>query len=399
MRDGSAPRTPVKLALVTETYPPEINGVAMTLNRLASGLAHRGHSVEVIRPRQTAETRSRGTAFTEENGVSHWLVPGMPIPLYKSLRVGLPVAPALQKRWHQIRPDVIHVATEGPLGLAALYSASKFKLPITSSFHTNFHQYGGHYGLRAGQEVALRYLRWFHNRTRCTMVPTDEILSQLQRDGFQRLSVLARGVDGQIFSPAERSLELRHSWGVAPGTPVMMYVGRIAAEKNLGLAVQAFLEMQKFVPEAKFVLVGDGPEQAALRNRYPQFIYAGSRRGRELAAHYASADIFIFPSTTETFGNVITEAMASGLVVVSYHYAAARQFIRHGENGYVARYKDTQAFLGAAREVMENAGRWTTVRENARATALTITWDSIIDRFEAGLSKASGAEVAVVAGA
>lgn len=385
----------MKLALVTETYPPEINGVAMTLSRLALGLAARGHRIEVIRPRQTNEPKTSGNTFTESNGVMHWLVPGLPIPLYKSLRIGLPVGPALKRHWDAQPPDVVHVATEGPLGLAALYSARQFKLPITSSFHTNFHQYSGHYGLKAGQEIALRYLRWFHNRTRCTLVPTDQMLAQLRDDGFERLSVLARGVDGQLFSPAKRSLALRATWGAAPEDPVMIYVGRIAAEKNLGLAVQAFLAMKTLSPRAKFVLVGDGPERASLKTKYPDFHYAGTHRGEQLAEHYASADVFVFPSTTETFGNVITEAMASGLVVLSYDYAAARQFIHHGENGFVASFDDRAAFVAVAREVMKGQSIWPNTRANARATALTITWDAIITRFEAELNRTAGEKTPV----
>jgi glycosyltransferase involved in cell wall biosynthesis len=377
----------VNLALITETYPPEINGVAMTLSQLVSGLAARGHSIEVIRPRQTGEERSRGNKFREPSGVAHWLVPGLPIPLYKALRIGWPVGLSLNRHWTVNRPHLVHVATEGPLGLAALYSARKFKLPVSSSFHTNFHQYSCHYGLKAGREIALRYLRWFHNRTRCTLVPTDQMLAQLRGDGFERLSVLARGVDGQLFSPAKRSNELRRSWGAGVDDPVVIYVGRIAPEKNLGLAVRAFLAMQRIIPTAKFVLVGDGPDSGALRSKYPQFRYAGTHRGEELAQHYASADVFIFPSTTETFGNVITEALASGLVVGSYDYAAARQFIRHGENGLVALFDQPEAFIAMAEEVMQRRAEWTAIRENARATALTITWDAIIKKFEAELIK------------
>jgi glycosyltransferase involved in cell wall biosynthesis len=378
----------VKLALVTETYPPEINGVAMTLSQLAKGLAARGHAVEIIRPRQAKEEARPGTTFREENGVGHWLVPGMPIPMYKSLRMGLPVAPTLQKRWKTSQPDVVHVATEGPLGLAALYAAGRFRLPVTSSFHTNFHQYGGHYGLRPAQNVVLRYLRWFHNRTRCTMVPTDEMRAQLLADGFQRLAIMARGVDTKLFTPEKRSETLRQQWGIGPTDPVMIYVGRIAAEKNLGLAVEAFLAMQKTAPNAKFVLVGDGPERESLRGKYPQFHYAGVQRGVSLAEHYASADVFVFPSVTETFGNVITEAMASGLVVLSYDYAAARQYIRDGENGFCARFSEPASFLQSADRLMQARSTWNSIRAAARGTALAITWDAIIARFETELQQA-----------
>jgi glycosyltransferase involved in cell wall biosynthesis len=380
----------VKLSLVTETYPPEINGVAMTLERLSSGMVARGHEVDVFRPRQKGEAVSAGRSFIDAAGVRHRLVPGFPIPLYKSLRMGLPVVWALQRSWRKNPPHVVHVATEGPLGLAAVSAAAKLGLPVTSTFHTNFHQYGGHYGLKLGQNLALRYLRWFHNRTRRTMVPTDETKAQLGSYGFDHLGVLARGVDATLFSPEKRSRQLRAEWNVEENDPVAIYVGRLAAEKNLQLAVAAFLALQQSEPRARFVLVGDGPERALLQAKYPQFEYAGVRRGADLAAHYASADIFLFPSTTETFGNVITEAMASGLVLLSYDYAAARQYLVNRFNGFVVPLHDAPAFLDQASRLMEDRASWARLRAEARSTALTITWDAIIDRFEAELANASG---------
>jgi glycosyltransferase involved in cell wall biosynthesis len=383
----------VNVALVTETYPPEVNGVAMTLSRLTGGLVARRHVVEVVRPRQKDEVEgavpmAEPVAGARGTGVAQWLVPGAPIPFYKTLRMGLPVQGALVKRWRETQPDVVHVATEGPLGLAALNAAKKLGLPVTSSYHTNFHQYGGHYGLRFGRDIALRYMRWFHNQAACTMAPTDEMCAQLKTEGFERLRTLARGVDGKLFSPAKRSAELRASWGAGPEDPVVIYVGRVAAEKNLGQAVEAFLAMQAVEPRAKFVLVGDGPERAALAAKHPEFHYAGMRRGEELAAHYASADAFVFASVTETFGNVVTEAMASGLVVVAYDYAATRQHVRDGVNGFAAAFGDKAALVATARDVMCRRVEWAAVREAARATALTITWDAIIETFEEELGAA-----------
>ena len=376
----------MNIALVTETFPPEVNGVAMTLSRLVNGMRARGHGVEVVRPRQKIEVKAKAAGLP---AVADMLVPGMPIPFYSTLRMGLPVTGRLKARWSARRPDVVHVATEGPLGLAALRAARLLGLPVTSSFHTNFHQYGGHYGLRLGRNLALRYMRWFHNRTRCTMVPASDLREQLADDGFERLTVLARGVDATLFSPVKRSEELRAAWGVGPQDPVVIYVGRIAAEKNLALAVEAFLAMQKEVPRAKFVLVGDGPEREPLAKRYPQFRYAGMLRGDALAAHYASADVFVFPSVTETFGNVVTEALASGLVVLAYDYAATREHVRAGENGFSAKFDDRGAFLAAAHGVMHRRGEWPAIRHAARATAERITWESIFDKFESELRVAA----------
>ncbi len=375
----------MKIALVTETFPPEVNGVAMTLSRLVGGMRARGHTVEVVRPRQKVEL---ATGVTDA-GELDYVVPGVPIPFYSALRMGLPVTGALKKRWRAERPDVVHVATEGPLGLAALRAAHLCKLPVTSSFHTNFHQYGGHYGLTIGRDLALRYLRWFHNRTRCTMVPASDLKGQLASDGFERLVVLARGVDGSLFSPAKRSGPLREKWGAAPEDPVMIYVGRVAAEKNLALAVEAFLELRRADPRAKFVLVGDGPERAALEKAYPDFYYAGMQRGEALAEHYASADVFAFASVTETFGNVVTEAMASGLVVLAYDYAATREHVRDGVNGFAAKFGDREAFLAGVRTLLARRGEWPAIRAAARTTAEGITWDAIFDVFERELRAAA----------
>ena len=414
----------MKLALVTETYPPEVNGVAMTLSRLVAGLAARGHEVEVVRPRQRGEARSRRlearqqkseirsqvaevemddkpsrSAFCQRPSAfcplaSEFLVPGLPIPFYHTLKMGLPVWGALRRRWAAAPPDLVHVATEGPLGLAALRAARRLGLPVTSSFHTNFQQYGRHYGLNKLRATITAYLRWFHNRTACTMVPTDELRAQLAARDFTRLVVIARGVDTDLFSPENRCEALRASWGAAPGDPVFVYVGRLAAEKNLGLVVETFLLMQKAEPRARCVLVGDGPERTALEKKFPQFCFAGMRRGPELAAHYASADIFVFPSTTETFGNVVTEAMASGLVVLAFDYAAARQHIRTGVNGVTVPLDDAGVFLAAAEKLLTHRGSWPALRAAARAAALDITWDKIVACFECELLQAQAGKSA-----
>ncbi|MGA3006281.1 MAG: glycosyltransferase family 1 protein [Opitutaceae bacterium] len=383
----------MKLALVTETYPPEVNGVAMTLKRLVDGLAARGHEVEVVRPRQDGEKKIPGQE-RQAGGITEWLVPGLPIPFYHTLRIGLPVWGSLRRRWTARLPDIVHVATEGPLGLAALRSARRLGLPVTSSFHTNFHHYGRHYGLNGWRAPIMGYLRWFHNRTACTMVPTDELRAQLVAHAFARLVVISRGVDTDMFSPENRRDELRASWGAKPGDPVFAYVGRLAAEKNLGLVVETFLQVQRTEPRARCVLVGDGPERLALEKKYPQFCFAGMRRGADLAAFYASADVFVFPSTTETFGNVVTEAMASGLVVLAYDYAAARQHIRPGANGATVPLGDAPAFRAAADDLLRRRESWPALRAAARTTALDITWGKIVACFERELLRAQAGKAA-----
>jgi glycosyltransferase involved in cell wall biosynthesis len=296
---------------------------------------------------------------------------------------------ALEERWRAWRPDVVHVATEGPLGLASLAAASNLRLPVTSSFHTNFHSYGGHYGVSALRDATLAYLRWFHNSTRLTLAPTRQMVGELAAERFRGLAVMARGVDTTLFDPAKRDDALRAAWGAGPDDPVALYVGRMAAEKNLGVAVEAFLRLRKLEPRAKFVLVGDGPAREALARAHPEFHYAGMRRGEELAAHYASGDVFLFASVTETFGNVVTEALASGLVSASYDYAATREHVRDGVNGFAAAFDRADDFYATTERLLAARGRWPALREAARRTALGLTWDAVVGRFESDVRTAA----------
>ena len=367
----------LRVAMVTETYPPEVNGVASTVAKLVEGLRARGHALQLVRPRQ-----DKADTATTVDGLAEVLMRGLPIPRYPQLKMGLPSKHALLKLWGAHPPDVVHIATEGPLGWSALQAASVLRLPVVSDFRTNFHAYTQHYGIAWLRSPIMAYLRKFHNRTHCTMVPTPALRQELQGCGFKGLKVVARGVDTQQFDPAHRNHELRQSWGVATHTPVVLCVGRLAAEKNLATLLAAFEAMCRVNPTLRLVLVGDGPERAALQARCPQAIFAGVRRGHDLAAHYASADLFVFPSTTETFGNVVPEAMASGLAVLAYDHAAAGQLIESGRNGVLARFNDRQDFCDAAASIV-GAREWLrALGLHARQTARCLDWARVVEAVE-----------------
>jgi glycosyltransferase involved in cell wall biosynthesis len=369
--------SPLRVAVVTETYPPEVNGVAMTLGQLVGALQRRSHWVQLIRPRQGAlDNAARGDRFEEV------LKPGIPIPRYDGLQIGLPAKQGLVRLWTLKRPDIVHIATEGPLGWSALVAATKLKLPVSTGFHTNFHSYSKHYGVGFLKKPITAYLRKFHNRALATLVPTEGLRHELECHGFQNLHVVSRGVDTRLFSPSRRSQELRRAWGAGQYGIVAMYVGRMAAEKNLPLAVKAFLAMRERNPQAQLVMVGDGPERTSLASRNLNVIFAGTRSGEDLATHYASADVFLFPSLTETFGNVTLEAMASGLAVVAYEYAAAQQCLVHEESGLLAPFGDSRAFVGMAAGLMEGSARMARLRLRARSAAERIDWESVVDDFE-----------------
>ena len=359
-------------ALVTETWPPEVNGVALTVRSLQRGLQRRGHRVSVVRPSQ-----ERGQAA----GQDELLVRGGPLPRYPGLRFGLVSACRLQQAWKRDRPDAIYIATEGPLGWSALRAARRLSIPVASAVHTRFDLYMRDYGLALLEPVALRWMRRFHNRADVTLAPTRELEQFLEESGFERTKRLARAVDTARFDPQLRDPALRAEWGADPEEVVAIHVGRIAAEKNLALAVSAFRELQQHRPQARMVWVGDGPQRAALERHNPDFIFCGVKRGEDLARHFASADMFLFPSLSETFGNVTLESMASSLATVAFDYGAAREHLVDGMHG--ACVTDEKGFIDAVVRIGCNDALRSAMGERARAAVTGLHPDRVAADFEA----------------
>jgi glycosyltransferase involved in cell wall biosynthesis len=373
---------PLRIALVTETFPPELNGVAVTIACIVRGLCKRGHAIELIRPRQGPSDHG-GIV----DGVEHFLKPSIPIPKYPSLRVGLPATRSLERLWLDRRPDVVHVVTEGPLAWSAAHAARRLGIPLTSDFHTNFHTYSTHYGFKWLKRPISAYLRKLHNLMDVTFVATEQFRVELETFGIHNLAVIPRGVDTQLFNPARRRRDLRRNWGADDRTLVVLYVGRLAPEKNIDLVFRAFEEMRAEHSDVRLVLVGDGPKRAELERRHRSYHFAGIQKGERLAEHYASGDVFLFPSLTETFGNVTVEAMASGLAVVAYDYAAAREYIVHNQSGLVAPFDDTVAFARLARELASSHERVLRLGAHARIQAQAIDWERVFNAFEAELQR------------
>ena len=372
----------MKLAFVTETFPPEVNGVAMTFGVIARELGRRGHEVTVYRPsRGRGPARAAPIAFREEE------MPGWPVPGYPELRFGLPSGRGLRARWRARRPDLVHVVTEGPLGASAVSAARSLGLPVTSSFHTNFHSYARHYHCGWLRPLALGWLRRVHNRTRRTFVPTAELGAELAQLGFRNLLLLSRGVDTAQFQPDRRSAALRASWQAGPTDPVVLHVGRLAAEKNYPLLFRVYAAMRAANPKCRFVVAGEGPLRDRLQRAHPDCIFAGFFSRDEIGRYYASADIYLHASTTETFGNVLTEAMASGLAVAGFDYAAARQFVRHEESGLVAPCGQPDALIAAGMRLATNPELVQRLRRGARAAVEAQAWEKVVVHFETDLAR------------
>ncbi|HMD59983.1 MAG TPA: glycosyltransferase family 1 protein [Opitutaceae bacterium] len=377
----------MKLAIVTETFPPEINGVAMTFGVIARELANRGHLIAVYRPRRP-DLPDHETP-REYRQIS---MPGVPIPGYPQLRLGLPARRKLRRLWSEDRPDLVHVATEGPLGITAIRAAQSLSIPVTSSFHTNFHAYADHYGISLFRRAALAWLRHVHNLTQRTFVPTADLCSELSSLGFKNLAVLSRGVDTRQFRPERRSPVLRAEWGAAPDDPVVIHVGRMAAEKNYPLLFRVYAAMKKANPACRFVLAGEGPLKRALMRDHPECVFAGFFSRDEIGRYYASADVYIHASLTETFGNVLTEAMSSGLAAGGFDYAAARMFIRDGENGLIAPCESPDLLIAAGVRLATDQALRNRLRAAGRAAVEAQSWEKVIALFENDLERAAGVE-------
>ncbi|MFC5740959.1 glycosyltransferase family 4 protein [Dyella tabacisoli] len=372
----------MRIGIVSETYSPEINGVALTVHSLAAGLAAHGHRIDLIRPRQAQPHQ-------DETGIEALEVRGMALPRYPGLRFGLPAGRLLRQRWTKQRPDAVYVATEGPLGWSAVRAAKHLGIPVATGFHTRFDAYANHYGVGFVTPWVRSYLRRFHCRAAATLVPTEALADELRALGVSTARLLRRAVDTKLFHPGYRDDALRDHWHADASTPVVLYVGRIAAEKNLDLAVRSFRAIQQRIPNARYVWVGDGPARAALQEANPDFIFAGMQRGEALARYYASADLFLFPSLSETFGNVILEALAAGLPVVAYEEGAAREHLFHGSNGYRLKPNDEAAFIAAAVELATHPHALHQMGRTAHAGVASLSPEAVIREFETLLRQLS----------
>ncbi|MCG6166576.1 glycosyltransferase family 4 protein [Leptospira sanjuanensis] len=366
-----------RIAVITETYYPEINGVAKTLHKMVHDLVERGHDILLFRPRQGLNDSNHN-----RKGYTEVLMAGCRIPMYSDMRFGFPAKRILKRHFKKEKPDIVHVVTEGPLGWSAVRAAKDLGIPVVSDFRTNFHSYTEYYKVGFAGKLVGNYLRRLHNRTAITLTPSQDLVDHLLKQGYENVRIVSRGIDANLFHPSKRDSSLRKEWGVTQDQLVALYVGRIAAEKNIELAVQAFRKIQETIPNARMVLVGEGPLRETLEKKNPDLIFCGLKKGEELAKHYASGDLFLFPSMTETFGNVVLEAMASGLPLVAYQYAAAGSYLEHGTSALLPRFGKEQEFIDMTSFLSNNPGLRKKVAAKARKKAIECTWEKVSETLE-----------------
>jgi glycosyltransferase involved in cell wall biosynthesis len=374
----------MRICLVSETWSPEINGVAHTLFQLSQELLARGMSLQLIRPHPAdADAPPRTPGMQAE-----LRVPGMAIPGYRAVRIGMPATRRIQRMWHRQRPDVVYLATQGPLGWSARRAARRMGIPLVAGWHTNFDHFCGDYGMPWLAPALMRGLRQFHNACQVNLVPTRQQADELARQGFRGLAVMGRGIDHQRLNPTLRCAELRRSWGLDEHQPAALYVGRLAAEKNLTLLRETLHAMRSARPDMAQVIVGDGPARRSLEKALPDARFTGFISPEALCRHYASADLFLFPSLSETWGNVVPEAMASGLAVVTYRHAAAAELIDSGINGVTVPAGDPEAFRETAVTLCQQPARYAQMGRAARLRSQTCRWPAIADTFLSALEQA-----------
>lgn len=362
----------MRITLVTETYFPQINGVSRSLRQLTQYLLSRGVDVQLAVPRYA------GGENTVEPGCRIRELPSFPLPFYPEIRVVASSPGRIGSLLTDFAADLVHIATEGPLGLAALRAARARNIPMVSSYHTNFAQYLQWYGVGVLEGPLFRYLRWFHNTTSATYCPTPSIQHMLSDKGFRRVTVWGRGVDTSLFSPDRGGRECLEELGIRDReTPSAVYVGRLAAEKNLDL----LLDAMALLPETagcRLIMVGDGPRRRHLEARSNgRVVFAGYRRGAALAALIASCDFMVFPSVTETFGNVVLEGMASGLPVIAFDTAGPGDIIRDGETGILVSRTQADCLAQAIAGLAADRITRQQLGKHARAYALTQSWEAV----------------------
>ena len=340
--ESKLPARKLRIAIVTETWPPEINGVSLSVMQLTKGLQRRGHKILLVRPQKSEKTHS---FYPDQECV----VRSQSIPKYPQMQFGWPQIFKIGQALDQFKADIVHIVTEGPLGLAALNQAKLRNIPISSGFHSSFHDFSRYFDMAFLVRPVRQYLKWFHNQTDLTLVPSEDTRQVLKDEFGLRcpMRIISRGVDKQRFNRNLRSSGLRRQWQADDNTTVLLSVGRVSPEKEVPFILKSYQELKKYQPQRKLkmVVVGDGPIREDLEKQYPDVTFMGAQMGEALAMCYASADVFLFASEVDTFGNVVLEALASGLPVLAYNYAAPALMIEHGRTGWLLAFADKQAWL------------------------------------------------------
>ncbi len=360
----------MKIAIFTDTFAPQVNGVAKTLDRFTQYLQKQNISYSVFAPQHT----------TEDNFVTNVnKIKSIPLKLlYPECRFAFPNPRFIKKELFQFQPDIIHVATPFNMGLCGMYYAKKLNIPLVGSYHTDFDAYLQYYKIEFFSNMLWNYLKWFHSSLQKTFVPSFETMHQLQKKGFQDLYLWSRGVDCNLFHPHYNQDVFRKKYNIT-SPYILSYVGRLAPEKDIETLLAL---IQKTTKERKndihWLIVGDGPLASEVKETKTENItFTGYLKGEELAEAYACSDVMVFPSSTETFGNVVLESLACGTPVIGANSGGVKSIITHGTTGFLCKPKQTESFLSPIYTLLDQKEQREYMGQQSRNYALTQSWDEI----------------------
>lgn len=378
----------MRIALFSEVYWPMVSGVAVTLVRLVEALEARGHVVRVYSP---AYPLPAGTTDRPEVHRS----PGVPLFLYPDVQWAFPRQRELDADLALFRPDVVHVATEFALGRAGIRAAGHLGVPVIASAHTDYEKYARRYGVPFLINVGWVYLRWFYGHAQRVLAPSRFYEDTLNTRGVHHTGLWTRGVDTRLFHPARRSAAWRARFGAGPEDLLITYIGRLAVEKDLRRLLAAWRSLGERRAGAQLVLVGQGPLEAEIRRWAPRGVHlAGVLSGEALAEAYASADLFVFPSPTETFGNSLLEAMSSGVPALAVAAGGVLDYAEHGRNTWLAQPQNTADLKAAMLRLMADAPLRERLARGGLATAASRCWDTIYDQLLADYAQVAARRAA-----
>ena len=353
----------MRIGIATDTYLPQVNGVTTVVRRIVSLLRARGHEAAVVAPRYPD--------FPTPDDEQERRIPSIPFPLYPAIRLSLPNARPVTQFFDAFQPDLIHVHTEGPLGLAGRGYALRRGLPLVTSFHTNFPQYSRHYGVGVLAPAVWRWLTWFHHPAQQTLTPGDAVRAELARRGLAQVAVWGRGVDTHVFNPSRRDGGWRRWLAGGDDTAIVLHVGRLAPEKNLDVLIESWrVAHQALGQRATFVVAGEGPVARRIATRLPFVRLLGFLPIQHLATLYASADLCMFTSSTETCGLVALEAMSSGVPVIAADAGGFQESVVANETGLLVPPDDPRGFVEAIIELVGDSRRRFLLAAAARERAL-----------------------------
>jgi len=361
----------LKLAIFTDTYLPQVNGVARTVARISSFLRKQNVPCLIFAPECGPLPRDNENVHTFS---------ALDLPFYPECKIALPAYPNIREILSEFKPDLIHLVTEFSMGLCGLKYAKEHQLPLVASYTTNFPQYLTYYRMGFLEKWGWLYLRWFHNQCHLNYCSSQTVQAVLMKKEFRNLTVWGRGIDGDLFSPDKKSDLLKK---LAPGKNLFfLYVGRLAPEKDLDVLFNAWRIVSCNLPDAQLIITGDGPLAEELKQKNSAGVtFTGYQHGEDLAAIYASSDAFVFPATTETFGNVVLEAMAAGLPVVGAAAGGVKNLLVDGYNSLACRPRNDHDIAAAMLKLAQNKELRAKIGLQARHYALNRSWHGILDNL------------------